>query len=1528
MAGPFTVESLSPHRVLGVGEDDELLDRVAEARAGYNATQNFDQIILANLKTSGVQQAHKDDKIDFTHLEPWPGRFVCAEGRYPEGGETGREKRAAVFVGPEFGTVSRPDLVEAAREAADAGFDVLIACAFNYDAQSSELNKLGRIPILKARMNADLHMADDLKNTGKGNLFVIFGEPDMDILNEESNEIRVHIKGVDVFHPNTGEIRSDGPGGIACWFIDTDYNEESFFVRQAYFLGRNDPYKSLQNHPQGRNQRGCLEYAQQRHLAPLPETGIRPHRRQGHQPSGRRGDEGVARMSYVQFVKDGPYLPERMLYAHEEGRVVFFCGAGISYPAGLPGFEDLVNQLYDQLADERNSAQRAAIRTKQFDKAIELLESRLVCGREIVRKELPRILSPKRITPKATATHNALLTLSQDREGNTRLVTTNFDRIFEDVVETRNLSVERCEAPRLPIPKRRWSGLVYLHGLLSDEPTDDELNQLVLSSGDFGLAYLSEGWAARFMSELFRNFTVCFVGYSIEDPVLRYMTDALAADRILGENPHKVFAFGSCSKGQEERIEAEWEAKNVIPILYRKHNRHAHLHKTLHEWAKTYSDGVLAKEHIIAKHAVSHPLANTKEDNFASRVLWALSDPSGVPARRFAELNPVPSLDWLDELDKARYGYADLPQFGIHSDSIEDENLKFSLLDRPSPYTLATRMTVADHGPERSDWDKVMHQLAHWLTRHLNDPKLLLWLVSQGGQLHENLALLIEQDDEAGEIPDAAMQKLWGLLLAGRTKSPDQRLDFQSWQKRFKREGPTVVLRLELRELLTPRVLLRPLFPWSAETGENSGARRIRDLVRWEIRLVANHVHSEVDQLRKEDRWTDALPKLLPDFIALLRDTLDLMDELDEGEGGCAPSFIEQPSISEHDQNLRNHDWTALIDLTRDAWMETAKQSPEQARCVAESWWNHPHMLFRRLALFAAAQGDIIPPHLGLDWLLADGRQWLWSRETRREAVRLIVKLAPQLDEPMWRELGDAIVYGPSDESRSSSADPERRKIFAEREIWLRLAKAAASRGKLSPPAEDKLNELAGQHPNWMLKSDENDEFSFWTGLFEEDADEGLPDSLADVWRERCSDNFEETTRVLSDLAKVNKWPDTYWGCALQAWSQEKLRTPSWGLMAPIVEHMPTEVLQLLAGNISHWLDKIAKNPEPHQAIFIALCRRILELGDLDGKVPTDDFVTQAINHPVGHVTEALLQRLPEDAQCLPEDIKSIFTEICDLKVPRFLHGRVVLASRVVPLFCADESWTRTHLLPLFDWQDFASEAPAMWQGFLWPAHMYPPLMEILEPAFLQTAGHYDKLGNSGSRYVYLLAFAALDQSSFFNKSELRRATRALPQKGLCETADALVSALESTDGPDQRAAFWENRIDPYIHRIWPKDRTEIEPEIAKQISENFARLCIAAGEKFPDAVDRLEPWLQPVLLVDGLLRQLSEAELCRKFPRGSLKLMARILGDNPRWLSASDLGPCLKDLCTAEPEIKNDHRYKKLKKILRQLGGNADDTD
>ena len=250
VAGPFTVESLSPHRVIAAREDVLGAELAASgaitARASTPANMpeaDFGEMVLAHLRSAGVHQLEKRDTIHFSSIDPWPGNYIAAEARYADGGAV--EKRAAILIGPEFGTLTRSQITAAAREASDARFDVLIACAFNFDAQATDLNRLGPLAILKARMNPDLHMAEDLKNTGKGNLFVVFGEPDVEILDAANGEIKVKVHGVDVFDPSTGEIRSDDVKGIAAWFIDTDYDEESFFVRHAYFLGANDPYKSL-----------------------------------------------------------------------------------------------------------------------------------------------------------------------------------------------------------------------------------------------------------------------------------------------------------------------------------------------------------------------------------------------------------------------------------------------------------------------------------------------------------------------------------------------------------------------------------------------------------------------------------------------------------------------------------------------------------------------------------------------------------------------------------------------------------------------------------------------------------------------------------------------------------------------------------------------------------------------------------------------------------------------------------------------------------------------------------------------------------------------------------------------------------------------------------------------------------------------------------------------------------------------------------------------------------------------------------
>ena len=244
VAGPFTVESLSPHSIPAVDQDGELIDDIRAAEGGTppreQEAENYLTAILENLKASGVHQTDKGDRITFTSLKPWPGEMLCAEGRYMEGEV---ERRAGIFIGGEYATVRRADLVASAREAADAGFDLVIACGFNFEAHAQDFERLGAVRVLKARMNPDLHMAGELKSGG-GNLFVVFGEPDIELI-EEGDRLRVKILGVDVFRPQEGTVESTGPEGIACWFVDTDYDMQSFFVRHAYFLGANDPYKSL-----------------------------------------------------------------------------------------------------------------------------------------------------------------------------------------------------------------------------------------------------------------------------------------------------------------------------------------------------------------------------------------------------------------------------------------------------------------------------------------------------------------------------------------------------------------------------------------------------------------------------------------------------------------------------------------------------------------------------------------------------------------------------------------------------------------------------------------------------------------------------------------------------------------------------------------------------------------------------------------------------------------------------------------------------------------------------------------------------------------------------------------------------------------------------------------------------------------------------------------------------------------------------------------------------------------------------------
>lgn len=1259
----------------------------------------------------------------------------------------------------------------------------------------------------------------------------------------------------------------------------------------------------------------------------------------------------------MQFVRHGPDIPERLLQLHEDGRVVFFCGAGISYPARLPGFAGLVDKLYQALSVTPNPVQQSTIKARQFDTAIGLLESDVVGRRETVRRSLATILIPNLTAPNATATHEALLTLAQNREGRTRLITTNFDRLFEEVKATKSLSFSDYKAPLLPVPKTRWDGLVYLHGLLPTTPTAGDLDRLVVSSGDFGLAYLTERWAARFVSELFRNFTVCFVGYSINDPVLRYMMDALAADRLLGESPPEMFAFGSYSKGKEVDRASEWKAKNVTPILYREHQHHAYLHKTLRAWASTYHDGVRGKEQIVAQSARFRPLASTKQDDFVGRMLWALSDPGGLPAKRFAELDPVPSLDWLEPLSQELYQHDDLRRFGVPPQTTVDNKLAYSLTGRPSPYPLAPWMAIVDAGHHSSRWDAVMHHLARWLIRHLDDSRLLLWAIKRGGQPHADLIWLIERrldeldklatnttklnhirENAPNAIPRPAMRTLWRLLLNGHVKSRLRDLSLYSWREQFKHDGLTASVRFALRETLKPCLSLREPFRWSDTEDVEEAQDRIKGIVEWEVVLASDHVHSGLRDLPKNEQWTAALPELLDDFSALLRDALDLMRELGGVDSQNDHSYVHQPSISDHSQNRDFHDWTALIELARDAWLATAAMSPERARIVAEAWARGPYPVFRRLALFAAAQGRVISIRQALDWLLADERWWFWSEETRRETMRLMISLAPQLDATMLAELEQAILAGPPRNLYRDDIEPEAWNRMVDHSVWLRLAKVAHAGVTLSAEGKARLDALSAQNP--QLATDESDEFPIWMGggwVGDRDpwkpftpiprtrrgvldyllAHPVLEDSQQDDWRKLCSERFQATAYALCKLAQQNNWPVERWRDALQAWGEEKLRDRSWRFMAPVVVGAPDDSVQALSHGIGWWLQAVAKTLKGHEDHFLTLARRILRL-DFENDGDTDDPVFRAINHPVGHVTQALLdwwyRQEPNDGQGLPDTIKPIFAELCDTKIAKFRYGRVLLAAHALSLFRVDKAWAEQHLLPLLDWKRSESEAQAAWEGFLWSPRLYRPLMEAIKPTFLDTVNHYAQLGKHNEQFAAFLTFAALDPGDTFTITQLATAIRALPADGLRESAQALVRALEGAG--DQREDYWKNRILPFWEKIWPKSNDQVSDANA----ESLARLCVATGGQFPSAMAAIGNWLRVVQHPDYVIHRLQESGLSSRFPEAALRLLFTILGDHPQWLPP-ELRQCLDGIAQAAPNLRQDHRYLRLDELGRGRG-------
>lgn len=1255
----------------------------------------------------------------------------------------------------------------------------------------------------------------------------------------------------------------------------------------------------------------------------------------------------------MQFVKNGPDVPEKLLQAQEEGKVVFFCGAGISLPAGLPSFGGLVRKLYEKMGVIPDAVQEQALKAEQFDTAVSLLEAVKHTNewRRDVRQEIAKLLKPDYDLTNATSTHRALLQLSLTKDKKTRLITTNFDRIFDKAGDQEDLEYPVYKAPLLPVPKSRWDGLVYLHGLLPESFNNAELDHLVISSGDFGLAYLTERWAARFVSELFRSFTVCFIGYSLNDPVLRYMMDALAADRLLGESPPEMFAFGEFKKGKFDDEYKQWKAKNVTPILYKSFQKHYYLHKTLINWSNIYKDGLSGKEQIVATTAPFKPTSSDYYNEYARRLAWALSDPSGIPAKTFSNLTPSPPLSWLTVLDSIELKGEELNRFGIFDSRIKAD-ATFSLFCRPARSSQSPLMALSHSSHIEPQWDDVMRGLSKWLVSHLNNPELVLFLQKRGGVLNSQLHFLIEKEiseqrqqkkDEnnayfeelnrksSDAVLSEEMLTVWSLVLADYCAHSAHHHNLYNWTGEYKKTGITPTLKNKLRKALAPKVTFtKPLS--SADDEDRKGIRKYLD---WEVDISSSFVHSAVEHISKVDTWSSDISSIFSDVNALLIELMELKSVLGGVDEHTDYTYIHQPSISEHPQNKDYNNWTILIDLVRDSWLSLLEKNANKAKSIVSIWWLTPFPIFKRLAFFAASKTPLITAEEINGWLEQEDARWLWSVSSQRELLQLLPHLVERFDTRNTKRLLVNICLGPKREWFRENLTEEMFSNLVIREQWLRLEKLKQAGLVFNEEAERVYQNIILENPQWQLEEEQREEFPFWMGdgsyyrdTFPSPTNEAeliewlksKPDHDNwddDDWPIRCKNDFTLAQNALLALEKDDIWIPERWREALNTWTQSKrLSIKAWRSLSNVFIEMDEYKLKDIAWNLSRWLKNNTNCRALREEQYFSFVDRLLTAPyDFDYN-EENDAVTTAINHPIGITTESLFIRWyeekPNDNEGLEDKYRERFEMLVANESDVYHLSRAIVITNALSLYRVSPNWSNQHIIPLFNWENRVV-ATLAWRSYLWSPRLHKSFLVSIKSDLLEAANFYEDLGETKEQYSRFLTYIALQKYEEFKTKELAKAFNSLPESALYGVVLSLSNALSNSGS--KYIEYWNHRIKHFLTKIWPK---EIDP--SEQTVNQLALLCINAKQNFVDALNLLKHNLNRIDDSHYLIHKLKHSEIIELYPKESLAFLDILITDTPTFRPPFKLRDCLDKVLERAPELSGDLAYQRLDNLLRRF--------
>lgn len=1257
----------------------------------------------------------------------------------------------------------------------------------------------------------------------------------------------------------------------------------------------------------------------------------------------------------MRFFADGPSIPDALLWRCDAGRVVFLCGAGVSIPSKMPTFFELTKHVVDFFDPAMDSEimtafqpwiddpsnKQSAIKTP-LDQVFNLLHQEY--GKEEVNTLVTERLQASNSDPSLGIQHRLIKRISVRQPGIPQIVTTNFDRLFE--LEDSDLAIHIPPAfPDLSLGAT-LDGITYLHGRL----TDTGQHAYVLSSADFGRAYLSEAWATKFIRSLLEHFTVVLVGYQAEDPPVKYLLQGLNHDGQFDRS--RLYAF---DKGRAEDIEAKWRDRGVTSIAYEDHD---HLWQTFAAWAERADDPRSWRASIIYK-AQQDPKDLAPHER--GQVTHVLRTAQG--AKLFSEAKPPAHPEWVCVMDtyirsakQSSEGAENPTAYGLDDDlriiseddliqEVRNDHLLAWRHDDDNPhesYQLDRRQTEGfETTPKR-----LIH-LINWISKSIDSPVIAWWAARKNG-LHPRLLHQIEWQVRGSKTLSNHARHVWNLILEHHR---DPR-NFQwngKWfdlKQRIKSEGWTGSVLRDFYKATAPRLGIKPPY------GER---RSIPPCLHWEELQLDDLGKFEVVFLERHNENLDVPDEALLQVFSILMKHLGTASQLLDD---IQTIYFQAPTCyqdSEIDEDSYFSETSRFMLWIIQLFDRVAAKWPELAQAHATIWPTNERYFFRKLKLYAFSKSNVFNADYVAQKILSLDQQVFWSTDLARELLFLLVGRWQDLPEPCRYKLTERILKG-----------PDQFDYWPDEQFSVRCNETAASYARylelqgceLATDHHKKLDTIISSLPEW------NDGWAISTvtewgrshvGYISRDE---KPDVLLNLpayevvpkAKEELKRDFDSFTdkRPFTGLVKANPrkalsaltiagragdYPQELWAPMIDD-LPEDISSRLKRVFLKRVAQLPHSVIAELRHTLSRWLSKnlvttLELNHDLGWMVYDHIVDGILSGGEnatksgigvtrLRGKIiqPSRRTYSHAINGPVGMCAEALLLAVADEKQeaksLIPNHIKSRIERLFVAPGEGADHAVSVVCRELNWLMFIDPDWTESNLISMLSFEHSFAE-PA-WNGFLHSRQPpQPPLAKVIKPLLLDLFPRIESYSWGrdfpalAAQWLGFMRVFRPNEPSGLSQKEMRSVLRFMSD----DTRNQFIFWLGRVGQKNEDG--WVRHVIPLVNDDWPRERRYRTTGSVRA----WVGMLDDTGDHFPEVYEAVKKFLVPVETDSHSLYQFihefrNEKPICTKHPETTLDLINRI---TPQTLSRlpSELQQVLALIAETKPELTSDPRYLRL---------------